>query len=192
MASRLQAQYERNDSEVYAVLIYLQMIETVEERSKFESVYLEYKDIMYFVAYNILKHPEDAEDAVHQAFVKIAENITKIGEPVSPKTKRYVSVIAETTAIDMWRRKNRHPVSNLEDVALGMTVGYEGDDLLAGDILNLPKQQRDVIWLKYYHGYTLREIAKMLNMSYAAVSKTDQRAKQKLREIFEQEGVLTK
>ena len=45
-----------------------------------------------------------------------------------------------------------------------------------------------VIWLKYYHGYSLREIAKMLDMTLPAVQKTDQRAKKKLEELYLAEG----
>lgn len=63
------------------MIIYLQMLETPEEKSKFEQLYLEYKGLMFHVAYEILHNEQDAEDAVHQAFVKIAENIKKIDDP---------------------------------------------------------------------------------------------------------------
>lgn len=69
------------------MLIYLQVIETEEDKSKFEDIYLEYRGLMYYVAYKRLHHEQDAEDAVHHAFMKIAENITAI-DPVSPKTKQ--------------------------------------------------------------------------------------------------------
>ena len=55
------------------MIIYLSMIDTPEDRSKFERLYIEYRDVMYHVAYKILNNEQDAEDAVHQAFVKIAE-----------------------------------------------------------------------------------------------------------------------
>ena len=70
------------------MLIYLQMIETEAEQSKFELIYHEYFPLMFHIAYQILHHQQDAEDAVHQAFVSIAENITKIDQPLSPQTKR--------------------------------------------------------------------------------------------------------
>ena len=54
------------------MLIYLQMIETPEDRSKFETLYEEYRDVMYAVAKKILRNNMDAEDALHQAFVNIA------------------------------------------------------------------------------------------------------------------------
>lgn len=52
------------------MLLYLQMLETPEEKSLFEQIYLEYRGLMYHVAYEILHNDQDAEDAVHQAFVK--------------------------------------------------------------------------------------------------------------------------
>ena len=33
---------------------------------------------MYYAAFQILQHDEDSEDAVHHAFIKIAENIEKL------------------------------------------------------------------------------------------------------------------
>ena len=68
------------------VLVYLSMIEGPEDRNKFEIVYQQYKSLMYYVAYRILREERDAEDAVHNAFVRIAEHIEKISEPVCPKT----------------------------------------------------------------------------------------------------------
>ena len=78
------------------MLIYLQMIETPEEKSKFEQIYLQYKGLMFQVAFQILHNEQDAEDAVHQAFVKIAENIRKIDQPVCPKTHGYVVTMCRT------------------------------------------------------------------------------------------------
>ena len=53
------------------MLLYLQMLETPEEKSLFEQIYLEYRGLMYHVAYEILHNDQDAEDAVHQAFVTV-------------------------------------------------------------------------------------------------------------------------
>lgn len=47
---------EKNSGEggVALMLIYLQMIETDEDRSKFEEIYNEYRGLMYYVAYKRL------------------------------------------------------------------------------------------------------------------------------------------
>ena len=84
------------------MLIYLQMLESPEEKSILEQIYLEYRGLMYHVAYEILHNEQDAEDAVHHAFVKIAENIKKITDPVCPKTHGYVVTIVEHQAIDQY------------------------------------------------------------------------------------------
>ena len=68
------------------MLIYLQIIETDEDKSKFEQIYETYRGLMFHTAFKVLTHEQDAEDAVHHAFVKIAENITKISEPVKKLT----------------------------------------------------------------------------------------------------------
>lgn len=180
---------KRNEGDLDPMLIYLQLIETEEDKSKFEQIYLEYRGLMYHVAYKLLQHEQDAEDAVHQAFIKIAENITKIGEPMCPKTKRYVVIIVESKSIDMLRHRKRHPSASLDEVEAGIHVPYDGDDVLVRCILQLPARQRQVIWLKYYHGYTLKEIARILNITLASAIKIDQRAKSKLRTLCEEGGV---
>lgn len=91
------------------MLIYLQMIETAEDQSKFEHIYKEYRKLMFRVALKYLKHEQDVEDAVHHAFVKIAENIKDV-EPVSPKTRQYVVTIVENRAMDVLRMHSKHPI----------------------------------------------------------------------------------
>ena len=56
------------------MLIYLQMLESPEEKSILEQIYLEYRGLMYHVAYEILHNEQDAEDAVHITALDMAEN----------------------------------------------------------------------------------------------------------------------
>lgn len=51
------------------MLMYLQMIETDEDKSKFEELYLAYRGLMYHVAYKHLYNEQDVEDTVYHAFV---------------------------------------------------------------------------------------------------------------------------
>ncbi len=171
------------------MLIYLQMIETQADRSKFEILYLEYRGLMYSIAYKILQNVHDAEDAVQQAFVKIAENISKIDDPMCPKTRGYIVTIVESKAIDLYRRNKAHPAVPYSDETVGISVEYTGTNALAGCILKLPARQRHILILKYSHGYALKEIAKMLGMSYANALKLEQRAKARLKALCEEAGI---
>lgn len=173
------------------MFIYLQMIETPEDRSKFEDLYLRYKNIMFFTANKILHNYHDAENAVHAAFVKIAENIEKIEAPDSPKTRGYVVTIVEHAAIDLYRKHKRTTTANLEEWKnLGLTVEYDGHNSLAACILKLPANYRECILLRYYHGYDTHEIARALGISESAAFKLNQRAKKKLLELCQEEGLL--
>lgn len=74
------------------MIIYLQMIESDEDKSKFEQLYIMYKGLMFHVAMKILKNEFDAEDAVHQAFLSLIENLKKISDVKCPKTRAFCVV----------------------------------------------------------------------------------------------------
>ena len=87
------------------MIIYLQMIESDEDKSKFEQLYIMYKGLMFHVAMKILKNEFDAEDAVHQAFLSLIENLKKISDVKCPKTRAYTVIITERKAIDIIRSR---------------------------------------------------------------------------------------
>lgn len=170
------------------MLVYLQMIETEEDSSKFEAIYREYRDLLFFLADRRLRSPQDAEDAVHQVFVRLAENIRRI-EPVGPRTKRLVIVMLENTVTDLLRRRSIHPTLAYTEELCQTADGPEsGDRLLEDCILRLSERQRAVIWLKYDQGCSLREVAGLLGITLANAQKLDQRAKKKLEELYREGG----
>lgn len=172
------------------MLIYLQMIDSPVEQSKFEKIYSLYKDILYAAAYAILHNEHDAEDAVHHAFVKVAENIHKISDPECPKTKGYVVTIVENTAINIYRQKKRHPMLPFNEETVGLTVEYTGTNELARCMAKLPARYRQVLLLKYHHGYSTREIGKLLGLTAANAAKLEQRAKTKLEILCREEELI--
>lgn len=176
------------------MLIYLEMLETAADQSKFEQVYRRYRGLMFHVAMKILNNEQDAEDAVHEAFVAIAKNSSKIFDVECTKTRAYVVIIVERKAIDRYRAKGRKPTVPLEEETLegeppGLTFDTPGDTPLARAIAALPARYREFILLKYDYGYTNKELQSLFALSYAGVHSLDQRAKQRLRELLEAEGV---
>lgn len=172
------------------MIIYLQMIDTPEDKHKFEILYREYRGLMFYLANRILKNEQDAEDAVHTAFVSIAEHIQKIEEVLCPKTKGYIVTIVESKAIDMYRRKQRHPKLSLCEELEGFAVLDEDSHTIARCFSLLPAQDKYILMLKYRYGYENREIAKMLGITQANAIKRIQRAKDKLEKLCHEEGLL--
>lgn len=172
------------------MLAYLMMIDSPEEQSKFEKIYLEYKGLMFYIANKILDNEYDAEDSVHYAFIKIAENIQKIDKAVCPKTQNYVVTIVENKAIDLYRANQRRKNVQYIDEVVGISTEEIQGHGLANCILKLPPRYREIILLKYYHGFSCKEISKQLDLTETNVIKLDQRAKNKLFQICKEEGIL--
>ena len=91
---------------------------------------------MFYVANKILNHKQDAEDAMQQAFVKIAENIQKISEPVCPKTQSYIVTMVENKAIHLYRANQRRHTAEYTDETIDLSVPEPQVSSLAGCILN--------------------------------------------------------
>ena len=172
------------------VLVYMSLMDSADDKSKFERVYQSYKGLMFYTANRILNNPQDAEDAVHTAFVKIAENISKIQEAVCPKTKVFVVTIVENTAIDLYRKKKRLNIIDFPEGLPEAPVDLDGGTMLAACMARLPVRYRQVLLLKYSYGFSNKELAKLLGVTEANAIKLGQRAKEKFQEICEEEGVL--
>ena len=145
---------------------------------------------MYYVAYEILHNHHDAEDAVHHAFLSIAGRIEEIEEPISRRTRSYVVTIAENKAIDMYRRKQRHPLVEYNDENVGIVIEYDGTNTLGKCMSRLPPQYRELIILKYVHGYTFKETSQIMGITEGNAKKIALRAKEKLAAMCEEEGLL--
>ena len=54
------------------MFLYLSLIETEEDKIKFEAIFNSYKKTMYYVANSILKDEHYSHDAVQNSFLKMA------------------------------------------------------------------------------------------------------------------------
>lgn len=107
-----------------------------------------------------------------------------------PKTHSYVVTIVENKAIDQYRKRQKHQTVELIDDIQGTEAHYEGNNDLTKCILKLPARYREMILLRYHHGYSVREITNIMDISLAAAIKLDQRAKNKLKKLCEEAGIL--
>lgn len=169
------------------MLIYLQMIETEEDRIKFVSIYDRYRDYMLTVAYRI---SNNEEDAVHQAFMYVIENLGKIKDITSRQTRAYLVIITEHMALNIIRKHKRYVSMEDMDQMPGIEVPISIEDDLADAISKLPGYYREVLLLRYYEGYTPKEIARSLGLSKSNVEKILWRAKQALRKELQLGGAV--
>ena len=170
------------------MLVYLQMIETQSDIEKFDEIYTAYQKLMLYVANEVLKNDQDAEDAVHEAFISVAKNLRKISLSDCRKTRAFIVTIVRRKAIDILRKRQRQETLEFdEDAYVPVSTAYKGALRFAID--SLPEKQREILYLHYFVGYSVKEIAEILETKSPAVYKLMERAKAALRKILEEEGL---
>ena len=165
---------------------YLQAIETEPDREKFTALYTRYRGLMFHVAMNLLQNEQDAEDAVHQAFLSILDHFQKISDISCPKTRAFVVIIVERKALDALRRRGRESALPLNEAIRGVEIPMPGNHGLADAMARLPARQRQLLLLRYDAGYSTQEAAELLGMTQTAAQKELWRAKQTLRDLLEE------
>ena len=171
------------------MLIYLSLIDGEAEKRKFERLYENYRQTMYYIAYDILKNRAAAEDAVHHAFLRVIDNLEKINETDCHKTRGYLVIITKHTAIDMYRKQRREHALSFEELEYSVadTVGTDRTNEIWQAIDRLPANYSMVLKLVYSHGYTNAETAQMLGITEENVRQRISRARKKLAEILEED-----
>ena len=174
------------------MLIYLSMIELEEDKNKFEQLYTTYKQTMFYVANRILKDEYLSEDVVHQAFLRIIDNLSKIDKIDCHKTKGFIVIIVENIAIDFYRKRKRENNISFDKIEIYIEDIKAKDNFILSDIeeaiLKLPINYSTVLRLKYSQGYSNKEVAQILNISEENVRQRISRARKRLTENLNEGG----
>ena len=147
---------------------------------------------MFYIAKEILKDNHLAEDAVQEAFLRIAKNFHKTGTVTSHETKAFAVIITRNVAIDIYNKEKK--ITKINQY-LSESIETETDDFtektsykkLLGYILELPEIYRDVLYLNLVYDYQFNEIANLLGISTENARKRAQRGKKILQEKINEE-----
>lgn len=172
-----------------------------EGAEKLARLYEKYRYVMQREAYNILYDSIEAEDAVHQAFVKISKCLDRINEDEPAMTCNFMKVVARNVAKDIYKKKIYLNTDQdaAEIVADLKTKGTHGvsqlviskdcTERIVKAILSLPDIYRDVLLLEKVYGYSREQSMQILNTNYETLKKRLTRAKAKLLEVLREEGL---
>ena len=170
--------------------LYLSMVETDEQSSFIEQLFSDYEQIMFRTAFAVLHNDEDAEDAVHEAFLRIIPNIDKITGIAPPRRKSYIVITTRNIAIDHYRSDMKQVdigdcdvKDDDEDVERDVFSQYDCETLNSA-ISRLTDKLRQVLILYYYHEETTDNIAQILGISAVAVRTRLLRARKALYDIL--------
>jgi RNA polymerase sigma-70 factor (ECF subfamily) len=178
---------------------YLALIDDDCSRILFEQIYMLYRHTMVYAANRILHDQMLAEDATHDAFLRIMNHLDKITEPDCNKTRGFVVLIVRNIAVDYYRKMNRKPEVSydemefaIQDDGMNPEVLYQQNESLVTlekSISELGPKYVEILTLKYSFDYSDQEIAQLLGVSCSTVRTRLHRARNQLRLKLEEEGV---
>ena len=148
------------------------------DKAEAERLVYTYSDLILRLSYTYLKSTHDAEDICQTVFLKLLTSGQTFDSPAHEK-----AWIIRTTANackDVLRNTFRRRTVALE--AAATTAAPDApDSAVLEAVMTLPENYREAVYLHYYEGYSVREIAGLLGRSEAAVTAHLSRGRQKLR-----------
>ncbi len=156
--------------------MFIYTFDTEGEKGKFEVIYYRYRDMLYMCALGIVKNSADAEDVLHDAFIKIAKNIKQIDDINSKSTAAYLAVITKNTAYDRLRRLKRLNETPIDDCLLAaddtlieeIAEKTEYEKLLAA-VKSVPPPYNEVLFLHYVNEMPVKKTAALLGRKVSTV-----------------------
>ena len=149
-----------------------------------DALYRLYEQSMYFEAHKILHDEYLAEDAVHEAFLRLIRNRSKIADPQSPAVRRYAYKTVRSAALDLYRaqKKQREHCLVLDEAIENTAASPEEITNLPLSLLaDLPSKYAAVMRCLFLDGLNVRETAAVLKISEALVRKRCERARKLLK-----------
>ncbi len=160
--------------------------------SAFDRLMQRHEDGVYRMALMYCKSRDNAYDITQNVFIKVYKNLNTFRGDSAFKTWLYKIVYYESLN---WIRKNkrRSEHADIADVEFSIHSGESSDDLVLRNerykLLNasldkLNKKYKTVVYLKYFEGLSLREIAEIVETTEGTVKNILFRSIRKLQTLL--------
>lgn len=146
--------------------------------SSFQDVYQQLLPLVYRIAYTYMKNPQDSEDAAQETFLRLLRQEKPFQS--LEHCKAWLILTVENVCKDLLRRKQRTELPLEECAALSSPPRVENE--LLGTIMELPDKYKTAVYLYYYEGYRVKEMAQLLRQSPENVETRLRRARALLKE----------
>lgn len=140
---------------------------------------LKHSDMVYRIAYSMTKKKSDADDIYQEVFIKLFE---KNIEFESEEHEKAWIIKVTVNCCKMLYRKNffKKEVELDENIDIKENEYYD----IYSYVKQLPEKYRIVIYLHYYEGYKVNEIATILNTREGTIKSQLSRARDMLKNII--------
>ncbi len=137
-----------------------------------EEVVEKYGDMVYRIAVSNARKKEDAEDIFQDVFVSLIRNMDKIEDEKHLKYWLIRTCInfSKNLHLSFWRKRVTLESKDKEDIYNTYESDFDTEiDALRNEIKHLTPKHKAVIYLYYYEEYSVKEIAKILEISEGTV-----------------------
>lgn len=145
---------------------------------EFEEKYRIYGKMHYKIAFLYVGNSSDAEDVLHDVFIKYLEAQKKFKD-ISHEKAWFIRV-AQNKCLDRLRRSERKNVSLLSIEETAYEESENPREVLK-TVLALPEKYKSCVILYYYNDMSVKEISSILRISVSAVKMRLERARKLLR-----------
>lgn len=133
-----------------------------------QELYEQYRPKVFSYFYYKLNNFHEAEDLTEDVFLKIFKKLDSFDDSKS-SISTWIFNVSKNTLIDYYRTK-KDGLELLDNYDYVDENNNDVDPLMLNDLANaldkLPDIQKNIIVLRYYENYSLKEIAEKLSISY--------------------------
>ena len=165
------------------------------------ALYDRFSRLVYSMALNVVNDEAAAEEITQDVFLNVWKKASSY-DVSHAKVVTWIASIARHRAIDILRARSVRPVNQefsweeepLLEIASPLDVEKEAElhqrqQKVRLALTKLPQDQRKVMALAYFGGYSHSEMAKMLNEPIGTVKTRLRLAMQKLRQFLDEERI---
>jgi RNA polymerase sigma-70 factor (ECF subfamily) len=146
---------------------------------EFTEIYNRYVETIYVLCYSFMKNKHDTEDAVQESFIKLIKN----GYNFS--SEKHLKAWLIVTASNICKNQLRSWWNNRTDIDEYMEFPDNNMDSRRREIMeilfSMPEKYKTPVYMFYYEGYTVEEIAGILNTKENTVKTLLSRGRQILK-----------
>jgi len=136
-----------------------------------------YADMVRRICFLYLRNSSDVEDVFQEVFLKFFLYVPQFEN--EQHEKAWLCKVTFNKCKDLNRSLWRHKVVSLENLEIPYENQEQGDLIRA--VLQLPSKYKEVIYLHYYEGWTIPEIAGIMQKNVNTVYTNLRRAREKLK-----------
>jgi len=159
--------------------------------------YRKYAEDLFAYGMQFTADRELVKDCIHDVFVRIYSNRSKLGK--TDNVKFYLLLSLKNTLYNYFQKDKRsynsemvepvyHAEYSIEDLIIQGEKDQERQERIIHILETLTPRQREAMFYRYVEGMELDHICELMDMNYQSVQNLIQRSLQRMKTVFREKG----